>query len=126
MRFYRCSYNAATCERLGKALSVRPSLSDLLRFLACIQVVDGHWIWKRRKNPKGYGQFKCFGSCHYAHRIAYVAFKGEIPEGMTVNHKKECLNPSCVHPDCLELMTVEDNTAEGNRRRGENEDPIPD
>lgn len=38
-----------------------------------------------------------------AHRLVYFHFKGEIPEGLTINHKNG--NKKDNHPDNLELMT---------------------
>lgn len=78
---------------------------------------EGCWEWQGHKDDKGYGQFRVGPRAHWAHRVAYALFNGPIPEGMTVHHKKECLNPSCVNPDHLELMTNGDNVREGNERR---------
>ncbi len=49
-------------------------------------VVDanGCWIWQRGLNPvSGYGQMS---SGEYAHRVMYRKQKGEIPEGMQIDH----------------------------------------
>lgn len=43
-----------------------------------------------------------------AHRVAYEAFKGEIPEGMVVAHA--CDNKLCVNPDHLWLATHKQNS----------------
>ena len=106
----------------AKALSERLPPDAIIRFLRHVRlVVDDngcpHWIWKRYKDGKGYGQFKYKGRAWWAHRLSYATFIGPIPDAMTVNHKEQCLQPGCVHPDCLELLTVSENATDANVRR---------
>jgi hypothetical protein len=42
-----------------------------------------------------------------AHRAAYTAVNGQIPEGMVVDHK--CFTRSCVNTDHLRLLTIMQN-----------------
>lgn len=63
---------------------------------------SGCWLWTKSLRGKGYGQFtypnrKQDG----AHRVAYRAYKGPIPDGMMVCHR--CDVPSCCNPDHLFL-----------------------
>lgn len=59
-----------------------------------------------------------------AHRVAYALWVGEIPEGMTVNHKSPGMNctgpvpPNTLdmNPEHLELMTHQANVLERNLR----------
>ena len=70
----------------------------------------GCWDWQGYTDRKGYGQINVAGKAHWAHRISYAAFEGEIPEGMTVNHR--CARPGCINPEHLELMSNAENAAE--------------
>jgi hypothetical protein len=74
------------------------------------------WNWQGSLDRHGYGQFKLgFGlSPLRAHRIAYEACKGEIPEGMHVLHS--CDNPRCCNPDHLRVGTHADNMADREAR----------
>ncbi|MGW7630513.1 HNH endonuclease signature motif containing protein [Streptomyces griseoincarnatus] len=56
------------------------------------------WIWTGGNNGK-YGKL----GRQYAHRAAYEAAKGAIPEGLQIDHL--CRNTLCVNPDHLEAVT---------------------
>lgn len=84
------------------------------------------WPFMGARNPLGYGVIGRSGrraGTEKAHRVAYVAFFGAIPEGDIVRHK--CDNPSCVNPAHLELGSHADNAMDresrgrGNQARGE-------
>lgn len=100
-----------------KELSRRPSPKDIIRFLGKVRVnpINGCWRWRGYQDKKGYGQFRVGGKTQWAHRIAFVMFRGVVEEGMVVDHI--CGHPWCVNPDHLRLATVADNTANGNRTR---------
>jgi hypothetical protein len=91
----------------------RLPLSD--RFWRYVQQGDGCWIWAGSKDSKGYGQISSGGRQGrrvLAHRLSYTIAKGQIPEGLDLDHL--CRNPACVNPDHLEPVTRGENTRRGN------------
>ena len=50
---------------------------------------------------------------YYVHRLVWLAFNGDIPEGMEINHKDECKSNNVLSN--LEIMTHVDNVNYGTR-----------
>src|SRR5271155_2232452 len=59
----------------------------------------------------GYAKFWVGTEQHYGHIFYYKKYKGEIPDGLVVDHK--CLNKACVNPEHLRLLTRHDNMMVG-------------
>lgn len=79
------------------------------------------WQWLDHKNKWGYGKIRINKKTYLAHRISYLIYNGEIPDGMCVLHS--CDNPSCVFPEHLHLGTHADNMrerADRNRNKYQN------
>jgi hypothetical protein len=73
---------------------------------------SGCWIFDHvsgpvKKNGEQYGYAWYCGKLHRAHRLSYVAYKGNIPHGKIVSHT--CDIPSCVNPDHLKATTQSEN-----------------
>lgn len=77
-------------------------------------------IWTGTKQTNGYGGTRMYGKVTPAHRAAYFAFKGEIPDGVEVCHS--CDVRDCVNPDHLYLAdhatNMEDMSKRGRGRNG--------
>ncbi len=72
------------------------------------------WKWIGARHPAGYGIIRHAGTgrLQLAHRFAYEANIGPIPEGLEIDHK--CRNPECTNPEHLEPVTHQINCLRGN------------
>lgn len=91
------------------------------RFWAKVDVSHplGCWEWTGAVSDLGYG--RCNEHVHgtgYAHRAAYEALIGAIPDGKTLDHL--CRNRRCVNPDHLEPVTQGENVLRGYSPAGAN------
>lgn len=70
----------------------------------------GCLIWQGA-TTEGYGRINLNGSLRLAHRVAYEAAVGPIPEGMSLDHL--CRVRACINPAHLEPVTSRTNTLRG-------------
>lgn len=69
------------------------------------------WLWTATRGSNGYGKAYYDGKVRYAHRLSYIAFVGEIPDGYQIDHL--CRTPACCNPFHLEAVTPSINTLRG-------------
>lgn len=73
------------------------------------------WNVENRKNPFGYGLINIRKKYMGAHRASWIAWRGEIPEGMFVLHV--CDIPECINPDHLWLGTQKENIQDMDKKK---------
>lgn len=83
-----------------------PSKDTIARFLSKVNKTSTCWQWNGATSLS-YGMFRYEGRMQQAHRVAYQLFRGDIPEGLHLDHL--CLNKGCVNPDHLEVVTNQQN-----------------
>lgn len=86
------------------------------RILATIKKVGDCWIWQGSISNRGIPRLKYKSKTTSAHRAAYIAFKGPVPDKLLVCHT--CDNPLCVNPEHLYSGTALDNVRDRTERTG--------
>ena len=89
--------------------------------------VSGCWLWMgapcgRKKNQQ-YGLFRIHGIQLRAHRVAWMLYRGPIPDGLEVLH--HCDVQACVNPAHLFLGTNLDNVADRVKKGRSGNEPRP-
>lgn len=74
-----------------------------------VDAVSGCWIWLMATDGT-YGIVKINDKVKKAHRAMYEEKKGPIPEGLVLDHSRNCISKLCVNPDHLEPVTPTENT----------------
>lgn len=68
------------------------------------------WEWSGYVKPSGHGLTTWGGKPIHAHRLAWFLKRGDIAEGLCINHK--CHNPVCCNPNHMYVGTREMNMAD--------------
>lgn len=116
-----CTRHYQSWKKHGDPLSTSRKLSPAQRFWSKVNkagpIPDYRpdlgpcWIWTAGTFADGYGQFSLNGRGQRAHRVSYRWVKGEIPEGLDLDHL--CRVIKCVNPDHLEAVPPRINNLRG-------------
>lgn len=98
-------------ESLAKDVREWGGMTPLERFMFRVEKTDSCWNWTGRVS-RGYSVFTIGKLTILGHRYIYRHFKGDIPDGLTIDHL--CKNKLCVNPDHLEPVTMRENLARSN------------
>jgi hypothetical protein len=72
---------------------------------------DGCWRWTGSVSDGGYGYFWLDGRNQRAHRVAYIFLRGQVPDGLVLDHL--CRVRNCVNPMHLEPVSTKENINRG-------------
>ncbi len=91
------------------------------RFEEKIDKTKTCWLWTGYIGTSGYGEFCYNGKSERSHRVSYLIYNGEIPDGLIILHS--CDNRICVNPEHLSVGTMQDNIRDrqdrGRQSKGE-------
>lgn len=106
-------------REVGEAESVAMEALLPPRFWAKVNKTETCWLWTASIQRNGYGMFSIGGKKReVAHRTAYKALIGEIPEGYQLDHL--CRVRNCVNPEHLEPVTQRENIRRGDSPSAQN------
>lgn len=87
------------------------------RFWDKVEVTESCWLWSGGTFTQGYGRFDIGSRTDgtrrsvKAHRFAYEAVRGPVPDGLVIDHL--CRVRNCVNPAHLEAVTSRINILRG-------------
>lgn len=93
------------------------TLDEVVSHFAVDEATGCH-NWTGPLDAYGYGRASFQAKGHKAHRLAYEAARGPIPEGLEMDHL--CRNRRCINPDHLEPVTRSENLRRGNGPAAQN------
>ncbi len=99
---------AASRDRQAMRRPIGLSAKEVIEWYTVVDEVTGCWEWQAFKH-KGYGKVGFEGKCWRAHRLAYVAWVGPIPEDLVLDHFV-CDNCGCANPEHVRPVTHLENS----------------
>ena len=87
-------------------------------FWVKVEKTSSCWNWLGYIKKDGYPAFRYNEKMGNAYRFSYELFKGDIPEGLQIDHL--CRNRSCVNPAHLEAVTRKINLLRGDTFQAKN------
>lgn len=91
----------------GSKVDFRGTIKDRLMSRVLVNPDTGCWIWTGTLSAGSYGSLFYEGRMQKAHRISWRISRGEIPDGLELDHL--CRVRRCVNPDHLEPVTRSEN-----------------
>ncbi len=89
---------------IEKTFGDKKNIKYFYRFWNNVDIKDNKeecWNWTASTTSYGYGRFRIDGDVLTANTVAYILSKGDIHNGLWVQHL--CNNPRCCNPNHLEL-----------------------
>ena len=107
-----CNMHYKRWRKWGDPTVKHTNKSALDRFWPKVLKTESCWIWTKSINESGYGKFNSpAGYSNLAHRFAYQALTGSIPDDLPLDHL--CRNRRCVNPEHLEPVALAENKRRG-------------
>lgn len=95
-----------------RSLSPQDALSVIRRLPRFARLeASGCLVWSGSRDHSGYGKMTTGKIRTGAHRLAWLAIKGDIPGDLVVDHL--CRNHACVNVTHMELVTNAENVLRG-------------
>ena len=104
-----CGTHYRRWQRHGSANATSRIVGDdIARFWGHVEKTSTCWNWAASTDSQsGYGEFRLNGKTVAAHRVSYVWSKGQVEEGLEIDHR--CHNRACVNPEHLRPVTRKQN-----------------
>lgn len=110
----RKKLNGLTIEDIRPSIYARLDTSERLSSKSVLNAETRCLEYTGNIDQYGYGRIKIRDRNFGAHRVAYVIYVGDIPEGHQIMHS--CDNPCCINPCHLTIGTPKENVMDSIRK----------